>query len=155
MLAFFLEKVVHGNIREPHASTPKCRAVVSMAPSKRGVENFTNSAQTSTLKALSLTHKHIRLFRTKENNDDDSISLSSSSQRSDGYSTPSSASISMEDIDENFLPDLYDFEESLAVKCNNDEDIELKFGPVKDFDVADSMDTIVNNVDSRSAMALD
>ncbi len=92
--------------------------------------------------------------RTKENNDDDSISLSSS-QRSDGCSTPSSASMSMEDIDENFLPDLYDFEESLAVKINNDKDIELKFDPVTDCDVADSMDTIVNNVDSRSAMALD
>ncbi len=61
----------------------------------------------------------------------------------------------MEDIDENFLPDLYDFEESLTVKANNDKDIELKFGPVNDIDVADSMDTIVNNVDSRSAMALD
>jgi len=95
--------------------------------------------------------------KTKENsgnNDDDSISLSSS-QRSDGCSTPSSASVSMEDIDENFLPDLYDFEESLTVKPNNDKDIELKFGPVIDLDVADSMDTIVNNVDSRSAMALD
>lgn len=99
--------------------------------------------------------EHFPPFRTKENNDDDSISLSSSSQRSDGYSTPSSASMSMEDIDENFLPDVYDFEESLAVNANNDSDIELKFGPVKDFDVADSMDTIVNNVDSRSAMALD
>jgi len=88
------------------------------------------------------------------NNEDDSISLSSS-QRSEGYSTPSSASTSMEDIDENFLPDLYDFEESLTVKPNNDKDIELKFGPVIDADVADSMDTIVNNVDSRSAMALD
>jgi hypothetical protein len=101
---------------------------------------------------------NILLFRTKENNgnnDDDSISLSSSSQRSDGCSTPSSASISMEDIDENFLPDLYDFEESLTVKANTEKDIELKFGPVSDFDVADSMDTIVNNVDSRSAMALD
>jgi hypothetical protein len=98
------------------------------------------------------------LFRTKENsgnNDDDSISLSSSSQRSDGCSTPSSASMSMEDIDENFLPDLYDFEESLTVNPINDKDIELKFGPVIDIDVADSMDTIVNNVDSRSAMALD
>ncbi|CAF0895104.1 unnamed protein product [Adineta steineri] len=89
------------------------------------------------------------------NNDDDSISLSSSSQRSDGYSTPSSASMSLEDIDENFLPDLYDFEESLAVNSNNNQDIELKFGPVIDIDVADSMDTIVNNVDSRSAMAFD
>jgi hypothetical protein len=63
--------------------------------------------------------------------------------------------MNMEDIDENFLPDLYDFEESLTVKANNDKDIELKFGPVNDIDVADSMDTIVNNVDSRSAMALD
>ncbi len=62
--------------------------------------------------------------------------------------------MSMEDVDENFLPDLYDFEESLTVN-NNVKDIELKFGPVSDFDVADSMDTIVNNVDSRSAMALD
>jgi hypothetical protein len=93
--------------------------------------------------------------KTKENNDDDSISLSSSSQRSDGCSTPSSASMSMEDIDENFLPDLYDFEESLTVKSTNDQDIELKFDPITDCDVADSMDTIVNNVDSRSAMALD
>lgn len=98
-------------------------------------------------------------FRSKENgsgnpNDDDSISISSS-QRSDGYSTPSSSSLSMEDIDENFLPDLYDFEESLAVQSNPDDEISLKFGPVIDLDVADSMDTIVNNVDSRSAMALD
>jgi hypothetical protein len=92
------------------------------------------------------------LIRIKENNnDDDSISLSSSSQRSDGCSTPSSASINMDDIDENFLPDLYDFEESLT----NNQNIELKFSSVIDNDVADSMDTIVNNVDSRSAMALD
>ncbi len=63
--------------------------------------------------------------------------------------------MSMEDIDENFLPDLYDFEESLTVNPPNDKDIELKFGPVIDIDVADSMDTIVNNVDSRSAMAFD
>lgn len=63
--------------------------------------------------------------------------------------------MSMEDIDENFLPDLYDFEESLTVNRSNEKDIELKFGPVIDIDVADSMDTIVNNVDSRSAMALD
>jgi len=54
-----------------------------------------------------------------------------------------------------FLPDLYDFEESLTVKPNNDKDNELKFGSVIDLDVADSMDTIVNNVDSRSAMAFD
>ncbi len=90
--------------------------------------------------------------RTKENNsanDDDSIS---SSQRSDGYSTPSSASISIDETDENFLPDLYDFEESLT---NNNKDIELKFEPFVDVDVADSMDTIINNVDSRSAMAMD
>jgi hypothetical protein len=80
--------------------------------------------------------------KTKENNDD-SIS---SSQRSDGYSTPSSASMS---IDENFLPDLYDFEESLA------NDSEQKFEPFIEVDVADSMDTIINNVDSRSAMACD
>ncbi len=88
-------------------------------------------------------------FRTKENNsinDDDSIS---SSQRSDGYSTPSSASMSM---DENFLPDLYDFEESLN---NDNKDIESKFEPFVDLDVADSMDTIINNVDSRSAMIFD
>ncbi|CAF1613921.1 unnamed protein product, partial [Adineta ricciae] len=92
--------------------------------------------------------------KTKENggHDDDSISLSSSSQRSDGCSTPSSASMSMDDIDENFLPDLYDFEESLVVQSNNDQDIELKFGAIID---ADSMDTIVNNMDSRSAMAFD
>ncbi len=92
-------------------------------------------------------------FRTKENNsanDDDSIS---SSQRSDGYSTPSSASISIDETDENFLPDLYDFEESLT--NNNNKDIELKFEPYVDVDVADSMDTIINNVDSRSAMAMD
>jgi hypothetical protein len=63
--------------------------------------------------------------------------------------------MSMDDIDENFLPDLYDFEESLVANQNKDEDIELKFGPVIDLDVADSMDTIVNNVDSRSAMAFD
>ena len=63
--------------------------------------------------------------------------------------------MSMEDIDENFLPDLYDFEESLAVQPNPDDEISLKFGPVIDLEVADSMDTIVNNVDSRSAMALD
>ncbi|CAF2353860.1 unnamed protein product [Rotaria sp. Silwood2] len=88
------------------------------------------------------------------NNDDDTISLSSS-QRSDGYSTPSSVSMSMEDIDENFLPDLYDFEESLTINPNNDKNNELKFSSNIDLDVADSMDTIVNNVDSRSAMALD
>jgi hypothetical protein len=94
----------------------------------------------------------ICFFRTKENNnsinDDDSIS---SSQRSDGYSTPSSASMSMDETDENFLPDLYDFEEAL----NDNKDIEPKFEPFVDVDVADSMDTIVNNVDSRSAMACD
>ena len=58
-------------------------------------------------------------------------------------------------MDENFLPDLYDFEESLVTNANNEPDVELKFGPVIDLDVADSMDTIVNNVDSRSAMAFD
>ena len=64
--------------------------------------------------------------------------------------------MSMEDMDENFLPDLYDFEESLVTNANNDEqEVELKFEPVIDLDVADSMDTIVNNVDSRSAMAFD
>ena len=97
------------------------------------------------------------LFRTKENNgnnNDDSISLSSS-QPSDGCSTPSSTSISMEDTDENVLPDLYDFEESFTVNPNNEKDNELKLEPTIDLDVADSMDTIVNNVDSRSAMALD
>jgi len=52
----------------------------------------------------------------------------------------------------NFLPDLYDFEESLT---NENKDIEPKFEPFIDIDVADSMDTIVNNVDSRSAMAFD
>ncbi|CAF1484867.1 unnamed protein product [Rotaria magnacalcarata] len=88
------------------------------------------------------------------NNDDDSVSIASS-QRSDGYSTPSSSSMSMEEIDENFLPDLYDFEESLTVNPHQDKDIELKFGSVIDLEVADSMDTIVNNVDSRSAMAFD
>lgn len=95
--------------------------------------------------------------KIKENggNDDDTISLSSSSQRSDGCSTPSSASISMEDIDENFLPDLYDFEESLVAHANREQEIELKFDAIVDADVADSMDTIVNNVDSRSAMAFD
>jgi len=88
--------------------------------------------------------------KTKENNstnDDDSIS---SSQRSDGYSTPSSAaSMSIDETDENFLPDIYDFEESLT---NNNKP---KFEPCIDIDVADSMDTIINNVDSRSAMAFD
>ncbi|CAF1090977.1 unnamed protein product [Adineta steineri] len=79
--------------------------------------------------------------KTKENstNNDDSFS---SSQRSDGYSTPSSTSMSLDETDENFLPDLYDFEEALT---NNE--------PFIDLDVADSMDTIVNNVDSRSAMS--
>lgn len=93
-------------------------------------------------------------FRIKEcgnvgqNNDDDSISLSSS-QRSDGYSTPSSISMSIEDIDENYFPDLYDFEESLtAQRSISDENLRPDLN-------ADSMDTIVNNVDSRSAMALD
>jgi hypothetical protein len=84
-------------------------------------------------------------FRTKANNsinDDDSIS---SSQRSDGSSTPSSVSMSIDETDENFLPDLYDFEEALV------KDIE----PFIEVDVADSMDTIINNVDSRSAMAFD
>jgi hypothetical protein len=97
-------------------------------------------------------------FRSKENggvnNDDDTISISSS-QRSDGYSTPSSTSINMDDVDENFLPDLYDFEESLAVQPTVQHDTELKFIPAVDLDIADSMDTIVNNVDSRSAMAFD
>ncbi len=60
--------------------------------------------------------------------------------------------MSMEEIDENFLPDLYDFEESLT---NDNQNIEPKFEPFVDLDVADSMDTIINNVDSRSAMALD
>jgi hypothetical protein len=87
-------------------------------------------------------------FRTKETNspnDDDSIS---SSQRSDGYSTPSSTSMSIDETDDTFLPDLYDFEESLI-------NIEPKFEPFVDLDVADSMDTIINNVDSCSAMAFD
>ncbi|CAF1085383.1 unnamed protein product [Adineta steineri] len=81
--------------------------------------------------------------KTNENstNNDDSFS---SSQRSDGYSTPSSTSMSLDETDENFLPDLYDFEEALT---NNE--------PFIDLDVADSMDTIVNNVDSRSAMVFD
>lgn len=79
--------------------------------------------------------------------DEDSISISSSSQRSDGgYSTPSSTSINLSDVDENFLPDLYDFEESLTTQTNSEN---------LDLHLADSMDTIVNNVDSRSAMALD
>jgi hypothetical protein len=60
--------------------------------------------------------------------------------------------MSMDERDENFLPDLYDFEESLT---NDNKDIEPKFQPYVDLDVADSMDTIVNNVDSRSAMAFD
>lgn len=78
----------------------------------------------------------------KENvNDDDSIS---SSQRSDGCSTPSSMSMCMDETDENFLPDVYDFEESLM---NKDKNIDL--------DVADSMDTIINTVDSCSAMAFE
>ncbi len=133
----------------------KCPDVVLMELSKHGVENFMNSVQISKSFKRNIFIHNSFLYRTKENNDDDSISLSSSSQRSDGCSTPSSASMSMEDIDENFLPDLYDFEESLAVKSTNDQDIELKFDPVPDCDVADSMDTIVNNVDSRSAMAFD
>lgn len=58
----------------------------------------------------------------------------------------------MDENDENFLPDVYDFEESLIK--NNKQDIEPKFEPCADVDVADSMDTIVNT-DSRSAMALD
>ncbi|CAF1037680.1 unnamed protein product [Rotaria sordida] len=87
--------------------------------------------------------------KTKENNstnDDDSIS---SSQRSDDYSTSSSMC-----MDENDLPDLYDFEESL-INNNNNKHIESKFEPLIDLNVADSMDTIINNVDSRSAMAFD
>ena len=87
-------------------------------------------------------------FRTKEStgaNDDDSIS---SSQRSD-CSTSSSTSMCMDENDDNFLPDLYDFEESLVKNTNKNVE------PFIDLDVADSMDTIVNNVDSRSAMALD
>ncbi|CAF1569175.1 unnamed protein product [Rotaria sp. Silwood1] len=86
--------------------------------------------------------------KSKENNsinDDDSIS---SSQRSDDYSTSSSTSICMDENDENFLPDLYDFEESLI---NNTKTIESFI----DLDVANSMDTIINNVDSRSAMTFD
>lgn len=96
--------------------------------------------------------------KTKEHGatpDEDSISISSSSQRSDGgYSTPSSTSMNLDDVDENFLPDLYDFEESLTTQTNS-EQLELKFTSAIDYDVADSMDTIVNNVDSRSAMAFD
>ncbi|CAF4485917.1 unnamed protein product, partial [Rotaria sp. Silwood2] len=86
----------------------------------------------------------------KENNninDDDSIS---SSQRSDECSTSSSTSMCMDENDENFLPDLYDFEESLI----NNKHIESKLEPFIDLDVADSMDTIINNVDSRSAMCV-
>ncbi|CAF2975682.1 unnamed protein product [Rotaria sp. Silwood2] len=89
--------------------------------------------------------------KAKENNninDDDSIS---SSQRSDECSTSSSTSMCMDENDENFLPDLYDFEESLI----NNKHIESKLEPFIDLDVADSMDTIINNVDSRSAMVFD
>jgi len=84
----------------------------------------------------------------KKENTDDSMSIisSSSSQRSDDCSTAHSTSINIEDIDENFLPDLYDFEESLVNENN-----QLKFR-----EIDDSMDTIVNtNCDSRSAMAFD
>jgi hypothetical protein len=58
----------------------------------------------------------------------------------------------MDETDENFLPDLYDFEELIT---NDNKNIEAKFEPFVDLDVADSMDTIINNVDSRSAMAFD
>jgi len=119
----------------------------------------------------------------------DNVSPSpSSSQRSDGcWSTQSSSSLSTTDefssIDENFLPDLYDFEESLitagtasdaqlpsrtisdkedqeqsTVNDINDDQSELVFGQVvDDLETADSMDTIMNsmNVDSRSAMTLE
>jgi len=64
-----------------------------------------------------------------------------SSQRSDGCSTPS---MSIDENEENYLPDLYDFEEAL----------ENKFEPFVEIELTDSMDTIVN-VDSRSAMAFD
>ena len=40
--------------------------------------------------------------------------------------------MSIDETDENFLPDLYDFEESLT-------NIEPKFEPFVDLDVADSM----------------
>ncbi|CAF2197444.1 unnamed protein product [Rotaria magnacalcarata] len=86
--------------------------------------------------------------KTKEStgaNGHDSIS---SSQRSH-CSTSSSTSICMDENDDNFLPDLYDFEESLVKNTNKNAE------PFIDLDVADSMDTIVNNVDSRSAMTLD
>jgi hypothetical protein len=56
--------------------------------------------------------------------------------------------MSIDETDDTFLPDLYDFEESLI-------NIEPKFEPFVDLDVADSMDTIINNVDSCSAMAFD
>lgn len=119
---------------------------------KHGDENSMNSVEISMcFKLMSKFVQNEFIFRTKENsnNDDDSIS---SSQRSDGYSTPSSASMSMDETDENFLPDLYDFEESLI---NVNKDTDLKFEPFVEVDITDSMDTIINNVDSRSAMAFD
>ena len=78
------------------------------------------------------------------NGDDDSFL---SSQHSDSYSTLSSTSMN---IDENFLPDLYSFEESFS-----STNIESKLKSDIDLDIVDSMDTIVNNVDSRSDMVLD
>ncbi|CAF0751726.1 unnamed protein product [Didymodactylos carnosus] len=91
-----------------------------------------------------------------------------SSQHSDGWSTQSSSSVSTTDDilgnDDNFLPDLYDFEESLmpgnetpAVipsSINEEKDGEdLVFGPVVDLET-DSMDTLINT-DSRSTMVTD
>lgn len=61
----------------------------------------------------------------------------------------------MEEIDENFLPDLYDFEESLMNNPNQDKTNPCKVNSAVELEIADSMDTIVNNADSRSAMALD
>ncbi|UJR21941.1 hypothetical protein I4U23_025010 [Adineta vaga] len=100
--------------------------------------------------AIKAWRRKLHEFTGEKNKDsqstnDDSFS---SSQRSDGYSTPSSRSISIDENDENFLPDLYDFEEAMG-------NLEPKFEAVIDLDIADSMDTIVNNIDSRSAMAFD
>lgn len=61
--------------------------------------------------------------------------------------------MSIDETDENFLPDLYDFEEAL-MNVNKDVE-EYKFEPFVEVDITDSMDTIINNVDSRSAMAFD
>ncbi|CAF1208573.1 unnamed protein product, partial [Didymodactylos carnosus] len=96
--------------------------------------------------------------------DDLSSSVSTdplSSQSSNDWSSQSSSSLSTTDDilvnDENFLPDLYDFEESLipdnetalSSSINDEKDGDLVFGAVTNLET-DSMDTLINS-DSRQS----